>query len=696
MLDPELLDRLAATPEKNAPEVNAALAAEGRTTVLLALVRSPASGAEALRVVASRVAVEAVGLEASYREAQGLHETDACSVIDELERALIAHPDTPLAARDVILAKHPVDPFFVLAAASHPNPTMAALERAASWPARSPLLERLWVALLPSHAFGPLVTEEWTQDEDSCRREVAARHARDPEVLDQLSRDPARNVRRAVASNPFAARERALLASNDPAVEVRARASAALGEHAGRVTVDSARFAAALRAMQEGGALMADVAGALGGAGSSLDEEGAMWAARLLPRERVVGLVHACAENESPASVGLAVGIGLRDPQDERLGGEEDYRELVTDVAKALSPRLERYGGLTGKARLAAWIADGLAVSSAVPAAELVADFDVGPIAAEPLVLGRAMRSPGRLVELCALAASRNTVTPALLELAWSEPALSEELLLNLARKATRVRARGHDLPDDEIDLDPHCRSLSVLEKVVLAACRAVTFSPRTALTVVALDSRRVRYVLTAMPAWRGRLSGVMLGRVLKQNAGALTAGPAEGRFRGEQMRGWTERMLNDIELAIALAIGHITVEVLVERVSGGRHRLEDGVGLAAAADARAAVAGVDAIKPLVAWSTKQRNDAEGALSAWVLLENHDRVRPASMIASAVDSLSARGVATSVIEALASLERRTPGRVQTISPQTPRGKATVASAMARAYRAVGGLRDERA
>jgi hypothetical protein len=695
MLDPELLERLAAEPERNAPEVNAALAAEGTATVLLALVRSSAVGAEALRTIAERVRADARALVLSFREAHALHDEEPCDVLDELDRALVAHPEAPASVRDAVLERHPADPFFVLAAASHARATTVALECAARWPARAPVLERLWLALLPAQAVGPLVAEEWAQDHDSFRREAAARLARDPDLLERLSRDPARNVRRAVASNPAASEQRERLAVADPAVEVRARAAAALGDHGGRVALDSARFAAALRAMHEGGTLTADVAGALGSAGPRLDEEGAMWAARLLPRERVVALVEACVERDEASAVGLAVGVGLREPTDDRLGGEEDYRELVVEVAKALSARLERHGGLTGKARLAAWIADGLARTRCLDPAHLIRDLDAGPIASEPLVLGLALRDPTRLAELCAEAVRRERVTPALLELAWSEPAIADDVVLGLARKVSRARPRGRDLPDDEIDLDPHRRGLPVLEEVVLAACRAVTFSPRTALTVVALDSRRVRYVLTAMPAWRGRLTGAMLGRVLKQNAGALAAGPAEARYRGEQMRGWTERLLNDIELAIAFAIGHITVDVLVERVTNGRHRLEDGISLAAAADARAAIAGVEAIRPLLAWSTAQRNLSEGALAAWILLERHDRSRPASMIASAVDALSAKGVASSVIEALGWLERRSPGRIPSIAPQTPRGKATHASAIARAYRAVGGLRDER-
>ncbi|MBM4356738.1 MAG: hypothetical protein FJ096_01375 [Deltaproteobacteria bacterium] len=696
MLDPELLERLAEHPERNAPEVNVALATEGRSTVLLALVQSLGAGRDALEVIARRVASEAAALEASHREVFGIHDDDPCEIVSDLERALVVHPDAPPEVRDELLLRRARDPFFVLAAASHPRATVAALERAATWPSRAPVLERLWLALVPSDALPPMLAEAWSQADDAAIREATARWTRDVRILECLAVDPARQVRRAVASNHAAEALRVRLAANDPAAEVRARAVAALGEHAARVTVDSGRFAAALRAMQEGGALTADVAGALGAAGPQLDEEGAMWAARLLPRERVVGLVELCGDREQPASTGLAVGLGLRPPDDPRSGAEEDYRELVAEAAKALSTSTERLGVLTGKARLAAWIAAALAATRVRSPGELLADLEAAPIAGEPLVLGRALAAEHRLVELCDATLGRETVPPGLLELAWVSPHITDERVIELARRVARARPRGRDLPDDEIDLDPCRRPQGVLEQVVLAACRSVTFAPRAALATVALDSRRVRYVLTAMPAWRGRLSGVMLGRVLKQNVGALTAGPAEARYRGEQMRGWTERLLNDIELAVALAIGHITVEVLVDRLTSGRHRLQDGVGLAAAAEARAAIAGVEAIRPFIVWATRQRNQSEGALAAWLLLEHHDRVRPSSMIASAVDSLSSgAAVSPAVIEALAWLERRQPGRLETVIAQTPRGKASVASALARAYRALGGLRDER-
>jgi hypothetical protein len=704
MLDPELLDTLAAHPEKNSPEVNVALAEQGGASVLRALVASASVGADALRVIAMRAAGEGARLELQARHEQGLGEDESAGVVDELERALIHHPAAPPEVRDSVLARHGGEPFFVLCACSHPNATLAAVEQAADWPCRAPVLERLWIALIPPEALPPLVAEEWAQDANPCRREIAARLARDGAVLERLSRDVSRQVRRALASNAAATMQRERMAREDPAVEVRARAAGVLGEHGGRVTIDSARFAAAQRAMEDGGALAADVAGALASAGRALDEEGAMWAARLLARDRVVALVQGCDCASAPsaggdardAEIGLGLGLGLREPAAERLGGEHEYRELVTDAAKALSHAADRFGTLTGKARLAAWIAESLAANRTLSQSVLVAELASGPIASESMVLRRSVTARSDMAEeLCEAAAASAQVPPAVLELAWTGRS-DDARVLAMARKCARLRARGRDLPDDEIDLDPRKRCLQTLEQVVLAACRSVTLSPRAALTVVALDSRRVRYVLTAMPAWRGSLSGAMLGRVLKQHAGALAAGRSESRHRGEQMRGWTERMLNDIELAVALAIGHITVEAMLERLQVGRHVLADGVGLAAAAEARAAVAGAEVIKPLLGWSARARSQHGAALAVWLLLEDFDRTRPATLVASAVDSLSAAGVvAPTVIEALALLERRQPGRLETVLAQTPRGRATIASALARAYRAVGGLRDER-
>ncbi|MSP25867.1 MAG: hypothetical protein EXR75_12045 [Myxococcales bacterium] len=691
MLDPKLLEELAAHPERNSPDVNAALAEQGHADVLLRLVRSSATRSDSLAIIAARLTREELGL--------ALDDGDGAHSLSELERCLMCHEAAPARVRDELLERHGEDAFFVLAASSHPRASINAITRAARWPARFPVLDRIWLALIFAEALPPLALEEWSQSSEVFLREAAARLSRDRRVLATLAHDPRREVRRAVASNHAAGELRHALARSDAAVEVRARASGALGERSGgRVAIDSARFAAAKRAMEDGGALAPDVANALVDAGAALDEEGAFLAARALGRERVVALLESCAEAiPCGAASGLALGLAVRHPADERLGGELAFRELMADAAKALSRAGEQYGTLTGKARLAAFIADALAANPMMTSHTLMEELCASPLASETVVLARTVRKrSGMLAELSQCAQSARTVPPALLELCWTDRGIEDAVVVLMARQLGAIRTRGRELPEDELDLDPLGRELLVLEQVVLAASRAVTLSPRSALSVVALDSRRVRYVLTAMPGWRGRLSGTMLGRVLRQHAGALIAGPAEQRSRGTETKSWTERILSDIELSIALAIGHMPVESVVERLEGKRHKLADGVGLAMAADARRAVAGRDSTTALFQWSVRRRDRDGAALAVWLLLEGHDRARLPSMIAAAIDSFASGSatVSATVTEALATLERRHAGLLETVVPQTPRGKAAHASGIARAYRAIGGLRDE--
>lgn len=686
MLDPELLDDLAAHPEKNAPEVNVALAEQGHGSVLLALARSSVTRGDALGVIAGRIVREGKALEPPVDEDDG----ERPAVLRQLDELLISHPNTPVAVLDEVLERHASDAWYVLAAVVHPAATEDALGRAARWPARYAVLDRLWLGLIAPAALPPLLAEAWSQDADVRLRESVARVSPDPALLAKLAADPARAVRRAVASNPFAGALRDDLAERDPAPEVRARASHPIASH-GTAAVGGARFSAALRAMETGGILAPDVTGALGDI-EHLDEEGAAFAARVLPRGQVVALIRD-GLGRRDVSVGLAAGLALR--SDDAV---EDRRELVTDACKALSVVADRFGALTGKARLAAWLSEGIAASVHLDRRCLVCDLTGREIAGEMAVLARTIASrPEMLAELCEAARTATGVPPSILEIAWHRADVADEVVTDLATRLARAKRRGKDLPDDDLDLDPSARSLDVLEQVILAANRKTTFSPRSALAVVALDARRVRYVLTALPSWRGRLTGTVLGRVLRQNAGALAAAKREARSRAATVEKWTERLMSDIEIAVAIAVGHFTPEALVARILAGRHQLVDGVAVASGAEARASVQGSEHVKPLVRWAAQHRGTDGAALAIWLLLEAHDRERPAGMIASAIDGLSVREsvVSDSAAEALATLERRRPGRLETVTPQTPRGKATLASAIARAYRAVGGLRDER-
>jgi hypothetical protein len=710
MLDKATIDRLSRAPEKNAPLLNVALAEEGTADVLLALARSRAVGAEALGVIADRVAKEGADVGRDRQTPADEH----VSVAPELDALLVAHGHASDAVRDAVLARHAGDAFHVLAAASHPRATEAAVLRAVEWPAASPAHDRLWLALLDPAAIAPLTLEEWAQDPSARLREAAARIAKDPALLARLARDPARQVRRAVASNRFATNERAALAASDPSPDVRARAAAPVATHeAGEAgesgaIVDSARFAAALRAMATGGVLAPDVLRALSGASGPLDDEGALLAAQVLPRRELGALIDQVVERGVTCSAGtnLAAGLALRPlvawgAGDEVSEDDEaEHTEIVYDAVKSLSRTTTAESRLTGKARLAAWAASGLATSEHVDRARVLADLARRPIAGERMVLARgASLRPTMIVELAesARGAGGGAIPGALIELAWACRDVPDALVVELAPRIARPKKRAEELPEDDLDLDPMARSLDVLERVVLAASTRAQVSPRAALATVALDARRVRYVLSAMPQWKGRISGARLARVLRQHAGALSVAQAETRARASRVETWTERVLTELELAVALAVGHLTGAEVVRRIGTGRQPLGDGIDVASAAVARAALEGPASLAPLMAWAAKQRTAEGPAFAVWLLAEQLDRERGPTLVAATLDSLAAgaKAVPACVSDALALAEHRRPGRLESIHPQSPRGRATLATAIARAYRALGGMRDER-
>jgi hypothetical protein len=314
------------------------------------------------------------------------------------------------------------------------------------------------------------------------------------------------------------------------------------------------------------------------------------------------------------------------------------------------------------------------------------------------MILARgAIARPTLIHDLTRAARDAAVVPAAVVELAWADPSVEDELVIGLAARIPKPRKREEDLPEDEIDFDPSLRSLAVLERVVLAATLRANVAPRSALTVVALEARRVRYVLSALPQWKRRLTGGRLARVLRQHAGALSAARTETRARGAKVEDWTERRMSEIELSVALAVGHLTGAEVARRIIIGRQTIDDGLDLVSGAEARAAIEGAACILPILEWASKHRASDPAALAIWLLLEKYDRSRAPTLVATSLDGLAAAGkgvVAPSVCDALALIERRSPGRLEAIHPQSPRGRATLASAIARAYRAVGGMRDE--
>jgi hypothetical protein len=693
MLDPASIEKLAESPEQNDPLLNVALAEEGGAGVLLALVSCSSLGAQAIAVVAERLTGDVVGLGTSEDGTEGIPALD-------LEKKLIGHPNAPPAVRDATLVRHIDEPFFVLAGGAHSDATDRALETLASWPSTSPLHDRPWLFLLGAAAERPSLLAAWSEGGELLR-EAAALLARDPALLERLACDPSRRVRRTVANNHHAGEIRSRLGEHDGAAEVRARARRPT---AGRG--DEVSFASCLRAMDAGGVLAGDVRRALLDAGASLDEEGAFLGARHLDQEGLHSLVaQATGPDQDPLDArgtGVGVGLGLRRPWEAGTSDEGTDTQLSNDIVHLVSRQPNAETRVTGKARVALWMTQCLARSRIVGPDDLHL-IAPGALAGDRMVLCRWAAAVPATTQLEDLLEPTTPVPAALVELSWRNPAISDEAVVALCRRVAPSARSDRELPEDELDLAPLSRALPVLERAVLAAIARVPVSPRAALAAIALDPRRTRYVLSAMPTWKGSLTGARLARVLRSYAGALSAAARTssgstppGGPRPAAVARWTDRKLIEIEVAIAIAIGDLTVEELVRRLKIGSIRIQDGLALAAAVEARATVDRPATFAPLLDFAAAHRSKDAGALALWMLLENLDRVRPASLIGSAIDGLAVAGsvVAPAVCEALATLERRSPGRLESVHAQSPRGRATVASAIARAYRAFGGMRDE--
>ncbi|MEJ7733207.1 MAG: hypothetical protein WKG00_28935 [Polyangiaceae bacterium] len=257
MLDRATLEKLSRTPEKNAPTLNVALAEEGVASVLLSLARSPAVGPEALAVLDARIAGEgaAVGCDAAAPADEAFERVDG-----ELDRLLAAHPRAADDTRDAVMARHPGEAWFVLAAAAHPRATLVALERAIDWPSASPVHDRLWLALLDAARCRRSRSRSGRRTRRRCAAS-GARIGREPALLERLA---ATRRARCAARWPRTARRRRCARCWPRATRrrgARPRRTGAIGAHEaaassdGRGWVDSARFVAALRAMESGGVL---------------------------------------------------------------------------------------------------------------------------------------------------------------------------------------------------------------------------------------------------------------------------------------------------------------------------------------------------------------------------------------------------------------------------------------------------------
>jgi hypothetical protein len=331
---------------------------------------------------------------------------------------------------------------------------------------------------------------------------------------------------------------------------------------------------------------------------------------------------------------------------------------------------------------------------------ELVEALGAATLAADRMVLGQVAKSKagddGRVAAMCAEALSRHASLPiALLELAWRCEAVPGDVVASIAARTRPARADGSH--EQEVDVDPRARPLSLLEQVAAALVGRVPLAPRAALALVAIEPRRIRYILSALPQWKGVLSGANVARVLRAHAGALSAaGPSGQRKPAQAAASWTQRKLDEVELAVALAVGDISPSEALTRLRTGYAALTQGPALAAGMDARATLEDVAALEPLVDHLASERSRSGPALAAWLLVEGLDRVRSPTAIAAALDApwvapADAARVPLGLSEALAALERRSPGRLPAAMPQTARGRAALASGIARAYRSLGGM-----
>jgi hypothetical protein len=542
----------------------------------------------------------------------------------------------------------------------------------------------------------------WACDDEDLLREAAAKLSGDPDLLGALARDGSRRVRRAVASNPQAAPSTLESLRSDPACEVRARAASVEGRalepvSEGRsVDVTSPRFKAAVAAMETGGAVATDVVRAL--RAGPLDEEGARLAARALDDAAVAELVTS-RSHAAEVDLALAAGIAFRRGLD---GAEDSSAGLLAHCVRVLAGADRSGSPLTGKGRLAGWLAEGVTRAFLRAEDELIDALGSASatLAADRLVLGQVARSrtgpDPSVAAICERALARHAWLPiALLEIAWRSEGVPDEVVASIAAQTRPARADGS--LEQEVDLDPRARPLALLERVAAALVNRAPLSPRAALALVAIEPRRVRYILSALPQWKGVLSGSNVARVLRAHAGALSAaGPSGQRKPTQTSASWTQRKLDEVELAVALAVGDISPSEALTRLRTGSAVLTQGPALAAGMEARATLDGPALLEPLVDHLATERSRSGAALAAWLLVEGLDRVRSPTGIAAALDApwvapAEAARVPLGLSEALAALERRSPGRLPAAMPQTPRGRAALASGIARAYRALGGM-----
>jgi hypothetical protein len=386
-----------------------------------------------------------------------------------------------------------------------------------------------------------------------------------------------------------------------------------------------------------------------------------------------------------------------------RAGDEQGARAslaamLARAIVKSYVPASTDTRGLTGHARLVAFLAELLADTRLVDEEALVLGLAHGALVSDPALAARwvMLRSPraegmmGRIARGLTLTATtdRGARPPACaLEAAWADRTIDVGELCRLARVVKprrhveahlRGRADGSRAIAVDFDPDPSLRPPAEMSRVIEALDPRVRVSPRALLVFLAATPKALAIGGRDMRGWAEGADASQLHRVLRAARGA-----AEGDARVAKL----DVHADEAGMAAALLARSARGSEVVALMDRGL-RLRDGLFFAATIEALAALGRPDDVRVLVdALASRRRNDP-AALSAWLVVGEIDRPRTTSVLAGALDApcaATAAGPLQSVYEALMLIERRRPGTLERLRASTRTGQAAVVNALARAY-----------
>ncbi len=706
MLDPRTIRALAARPGDNGRELNVAIAEEGDAHALLSLLRFSDLQPEAIAAIARRV-LEGRGVEAGGPDEDPPRIEIPWEPSDEpratrpwtLERALLAsvvlHPRAPAATLTEIARRHGDEAGFVLAAAIAGSAPQSLAEQVALSSSRSALHDRPWIDLLAARHDRADLAKVWTSSEQELLREAAARIADEPLLLERLSHDRARRVRRAVAQNPAALALRTRLLQDDTAIEVRACASA---PPVPRGSAQAMRaLARASRSLERGGERCETAAAAIVEHAHAIDPELSWLAGLALDPEVVAQVAQALTEQDanSPSARAL-VGATMVRPGDDRAARAELAGVLSRAIVGSYVPTSTEARGLTGHARLVAFLSELLADTTLVDERSLMEGIAHGALVSDPALMARWVRTRsakapglmGRMVSgLLGLSSTGARPPASALEAAFGDASIDIGELAKLARVVRarkdaeahlRGRADGTRGAIIDFDPDPSLRPPQDVTRVMESIDPWVRISARVALVFLAVTPKALAIGGSEVRQWGEGVIASQLQRVLR-----AARGSAPGNARVARL----DRHADAAGIAAALLARTASPAEVATLLQHGL-RLGDGLLFASLVEALWALDRRDDVRVLVdALSARRKTDA-ASLCAWLVVGEIDRSRTTSVLAGALDAPCAStpaGPLPAVAEALTLLERRAPGTLEKLRASSREGRAAVVNALARAY-----------